>query len=354
MKTGLSLVEWATELQRREALKLDLVCDTREMNLEVAEIHGKPQIALNIDTQGLFSPSPIAHGQIGAHTQIPAKYYDRMLAEAPELLAENANHWLHNNPSRRMVRLMERGARAFLSDRYRRIDHEQVAGAVLPELLGANQEVRIVSADVTETKLYLKALFPRIEGEVRKGDVVQSGIVITNSEVGMGAFAVRPLVYRLVCTNGMVSEMGGIRKNHVGRKVESMEDYAIYTDETVAADDKALALKMRDAVRAAMAQASFDELLERMREAATGGEIRRPVKGVEILAKQIGLNQTEQEDVLGNLIRGGDFTRWGMLNAVTELANVHQSYDRASELEALGGAVLDLPPALWNRIAEAA
>jgi hypothetical protein len=54
------------------------------------------------------------------------------------------------------------------------------------------------------------------------------------------------------------------------------------------------------------------------------------------------------------LIVGGDLTRWGFVNAVTATANHASSYDRASELEALGGQVLDLPRAEWREIAEAA
>jgi hypothetical protein len=43
-----------------------------------------------------------------------------------------------------------------------------------------------------------------------------------------------------------------------------------------------------------------------------------------------------------------------MLNAVTNLANDTESYDRATELEFLGGQVLDLNPSQWERIAVAA
>ena len=38
---------------------------------------------------------------------------------------------------------------------------------------------------------------------MRPGDVVQAGVSISNSETGRGAVSVCPLVYRLVCTNGM-------------------------------------------------------------------------------------------------------------------------------------------------------
>ena len=43
-----------------------------------------------------------------------------------------------------------------------------------------------------------------------------------------------------------------------------------------------------------------------------------------------------------------------MLNAVTNLANDTDSYDRASELELLGGRILDLPANQWHEVAIAA
>jgi hypothetical protein len=35
--------------------------------------------------------------------------------------------------------------------------------------------------------MYIKAICPRIQAEVKKGDIVQAGIAISNSEVGMGS-----------------------------------------------------------------------------------------------------------------------------------------------------------------------
>lgn len=355
MKPGKSIVELAQELARRASAKKDLVADTRAMRIEVVG-EDKPAVALHIEGVGYAAPLPLAHQQIGQHAGIPSRYYDRMLAEAPGLLADNLNHWFQREPARRMVRTLDNRARAFLSDRYRRIDNEQIAEAVLPELLDAAQPVEIVSSEITDLRLYIQALFPRIEGEVQKGDVVQAGIVISNSEVGLGAFQVRPLVYRLVCTNGMIAETGGIRRNHVGRRVESNgEDASIFQDDTLAADDRALALKMRDAVRDSMNAASFGNLLARMREATEGPRIEKPVKAVEVLQKAVPISQGEGESILERLIRDGDYSRWGMLNAITHLANDDAvGYDRAVELQQIGGRLLTLNTSEWHRIAVAA
>ena len=114
-----------------------------------------------------------------------------MAQQAPELLANNVNHWLQKKNVRRMVRTMDGKARAFLSDRYRVIDHEDVMEAVFDALRDA--EVRLQSHEVTDRRLYIKATFPNIQTEIRKGDVVESGFVVSNSEIGMGGINVQPL-----------------------------------------------------------------------------------------------------------------------------------------------------------------
>jgi glucosamine 6-phosphate synthetase-like amidotransferase/phosphosugar isomerase protein len=130
--------------------------------------------------------------------------------------------------------------------------------------------------------------------------------------------------------------------------------YEVFRQETLAADDRALMLKLQDVVRAASSQASFGMLVERMREATQGPTVVKPVAAVEILAKTVGLLEAEKNSVLENLIRGQDYSRWGALNAVTAIANEHPSYDRATELETIGGRILALAPTEWTRIAEAA
>ena len=70
-------------------------------------------------------------------------------------------------------------------------------------------------------KANLKVVNHRLEMEVRKGDIVQAGVMISNSEVGLGAVSIQPLVYRLVCTNGMVVNDMGERRHHVGRQARS-------------------------------------------------------------------------------------------------------------------------------------
>ncbi|MDH5327616.1 MAG: hypothetical protein OEY58_19355 [Gammaproteobacteria bacterium] len=161
-----------------------------------------------------------------------------------------------------------------------------------------------------------------------------------------------------MCTNGLVADASGdysLNKYHVGRNVAAdSTNYEIFRDETIQADDRAVLLKLQDTVRAACSQDIFNILLGKMREAAGGSRIQVPTKAVEVLGKTCGLNDSEKGSVLENLIRGQDYSRWGALNAITEVANTHPNYERSTELETIGGRLLDLQPSAWKRIAEAA
>lgn len=354
MKQGIDIVSLAEEIKRREEAKKDLVADSNQIKMD----NESTNIVLAGSDES-FVLTDLAHKQIADYTKIPHGYYNRVKTDSPDLLAENVNHWLHheNKNGRRMIRTLDGKARAFLSDRYRRLDNHLIAEASLPTLL-ESPDIQIVSTDITDTRLYLKALFPRIEGDVKAGDIVQAGVVISNSEVGLGTLTVSPMLFRLICKNGMIADVAGqygLKKYHLGRKVASLEEsYEIFSDETLKADDKALMLKIQDSIRAAANKDVFNVILEQMREATTGQKIERPVKAVEVLARSFTLSSDEKDSVLENLIRNADYSRFGALNAITEVANEHGSYDRATELEAAGGQVLNLNPNQWKVIAEAA
>ena len=195
MKQGKSLPEVLAELERQNAMKRDFIAPASALRLEEDSF-----ILSRNGQEETLTPTDLFHRQIGATLDIPAKYYDRMRKLKPELLAQNVNTWFGDKEQSFMVRTLGSSARALLSARYRRIDNMEVAAAVLPIFAG-QEGMEVVSSAVTEQKLYLKLVNHRLEQEVVPGDIVQSGVVISNSEVGLGAVTVQPLVFRLLCSN---------------------------------------------------------------------------------------------------------------------------------------------------------
>lgn len=343
MIAGQSLNEVAASILNAKNHKRDYIATTTALKLSE---NGRIQFKLD-GAEHEFSPTRICLEQIGDRVGIPRKYAERMMSEAPGLLANNVNHWFAAKPENRMLRTLRNGtdvARAFLSDKYRPLDNADIAERILPTLTKMGLEIK--STAVTDSRLYIQAVTPAMEATIRKvNDVVQSGIVISNSEVGQGALNMRHLVYTLRCTNGMISE-SIVKQAHVGRKsvgdMDSDQAREFFSDETRKADDKAFWMKVGDLMKATLSREKFDAIIARLNK-TTEVEIAEPVKVVEVFADKLSWTDGEQGSVLNHLIKGGDLTQYGFLNAVTRTAQDLESYDRAIEFEKQGGDIMLLP-----------
>jgi hypothetical protein len=348
MNKGISLSALAAEIERQKDARHDLIASTGDLAMSVEPLDSS--LSLTVAGEDIYPVNSTAHGQIAQRLGIPAKYYDRMRAEAPALLATNVNEWFHRKPERRMLRTLDGHARAFLSDRYQRIDNNEIAEVALP-VLAKLPEVQIVSSQITEHRMYIQAVTPRLTENVALNDAVQAGVIVSNSEIGMGSASVLPVIWRLRCLNGMVVADQGFRAMHVGRRIEDSEE--LWADDTRRADDRAVLLKVRDMIAAAVDAVRFRENVERMQGLATARVTGNPTRVVEVLAKRVNATEAEAGGILKSLIEGGDLSAWGLLNAVTAQAHGAE-YDRAVEFEAAGGQLLNLPSTEWSRLLQAA
>ncbi len=128
----------------------------------------------------------------------------------------------------------------------------------------------------------------------------------------------------------------------------------MFRDDTLAADDAAFFLKVRDVVEAAVSEASFVQVAQKMQRTLGIKLTGDPVKTIEVLANRYALNEVERAGVLRHLIVDGDLSAYGLVNAVTHYSQDVEDYDRATEFEALGGKLIDLAASEWKGLAEAA
>ena len=341
MKQGFKTIqELYQKLEEQRENRKDMIADTR--SLIINSVDGISSLSVSTGDDVIsYVVSDVAHRQIADRLGIPFKYYDRMRLEYPALLDQNINGWLMKNPEKRMLRTMDGRLRAFLSDRYRRLDNLELVDHVLP-VIAQMKGCSIESCDITETHLYMKIINRTMKAELTPGDVVQAGFVISNSEIGLGALKVEPLVYRLVCRNGMISKDLAHKKYHAGRQVEDTDNaYELYSDETLAADDKAYFLKVQDIVSAAVDETRFNLTVDKMRASMNVPTGDNPVKTVEVLGDKYILNKTERATILRHFIMSNDYTAFGLVNAVTRSSQDITDYNRATELERLGGTILD-------------
>lgn len=351
MKTGSTMEALASRILNEHSAKRDYIASTRSL---VMTDSGRMRFTVG-ETPMEFEATGHALRQIGERVQIPAKYMERMMAQAPELMARNVNHWFASNPEKRMVRTLQNGTnkvRAFLSNSYRPLDNYDLAENIIPKLTRAGCEIK--SCELTETRLYLQAVTQKISKElwhannIKVGDVVQAGVCISNSEVGMGAIRVEPLVFRVSCLNGAIIP-GGLAKYHTGKSngmdIAAAEQF--FTDATRRADDKAFWMKVNDVVDAVLNQEQFDLICRRFEEASKH-DLGDPLQVVENTANRFNLLVEEKNSVLTHLVRGGDLTQFGLIQAVTRTAEDLKDYDRAIEFERMGGQILELPPSEFS------
>lgn len=354
MKDGRSLVDIARELGRQLDTKRDMIVPTGLMHHETA---GDGTTSIRVETpDGIktFPTTELFRRQMADKLKIPFAYFERMRTEQAPLLDRNVDTWLHHEPELRMVRTLDGQARAFLSDRYRRLDNYDLCDHVLPMLMGL-PEARFASTELTATRLYLKVVMPRVNVEIQPGDIVQAGVVISNSEVGQGTLSVQPLVYRLVCRNGLIAADRAMRKTHVGRLSDaSLEEVTVFKADTLQAEDKAFFLKVRDVVEAAVSEATFHQIAEKMRRTLGIRLQGDPARTIDAVATRYLLNESERSGLLRHLIEGGDLSAYGLVNAVTHFSQDVDDYDRATEFEALGGKLIEQSRAEWDTLAEAA
>lgn len=351
MKTGMEVQEFATELQRQTQSKIDYLASTKKLNM----YQQGNDVRFSID-----SPDPIsltfkigknAHQQLAARLNIDSKYYNRCLTEAPELLARNVNHWFYNKPEARLVRTLDGNVRAYLSNRYQPIDNYDLLNVILP--VASSYGATIKSCNVSEDYMHVKMILEELEGEVKVGDVIRAGIYIRNSEVGRGKWQIQPFNERLSCTNGMIRTENVIGGVHLGGRnfLGGNDSMRIFSDQTNRLTDQAMLSQLKDALGHVFSRVQFEKSLDPLREAVgIKLDAGKQTETVEIVSDKFGTTQDENQSILRHLAEGGDFSQWGIANAVTRAASDVEDYDRATELEAVGGKLIEVKADFWRDV----
>jgi hypothetical protein len=346
-----SLVQIAQELERQRTTSLDFVHATRNIKAFTHEPTGigsaeefppKPELRLDFDlgAGGKFGRYPLTrhgHNQLALKCGIPIRYYWAMIQEGmTDLTAENVNAWLEKQADQRLIRILDGRVRAILSDRYRPLDNYDLAFQVMER--AKEHEAEIIDASLTPTKLYIKVTVPQYREEVKAGDPYVPGLVVSNSEVGDGAFTVEPFMWRLVCKNGLIGPMR-LYKIHLGGRLQLGE--LIFKDETKQKMDEALWAQVRDTIDATFSPKIFKAFMDQIRDAEQIPLDK--VEAKEILdstVKDLFLSDQKRLDLIKYWGKEGD-TVCGFVNGVTRLAQDFEGYDHQVRAERYAGKLLE-------------
>jgi hypothetical protein len=326
----LDLFGLVKELERQRRSRLDLIVDSSSLKAVPDEFYG---LKLVIPDYGGYSLTDWAHGQLADKLGIPRKYYQRMLdSKRFWLLAENVNAWL-SEEGKRLIRIMDGKIRAILSDRYRIMDNYDIVFLALDEFK-RRETVEIHRIDLTETMLYLKAIDRTLTDSVRNGDIVYGGLIIRNSEVGASALRVEPFILRKVCSNGLILQHS-LKRIHLGRQTLEIGEIE-WSDETRMLEDKALWSKVRDIIRATFDRRIFHSWVEKLKE-STKIEIKKPMEAVNNIVGHLGLSEEQKQKLLMHF---SEPTKYGLINAITNLAGQTKNVEEQVKLEEFAGEIL--------------
>lgn len=342
------LVLLAKKLKQQKDTKEDYVVSSEDIQSEYDVGEQKLKLSIPIPDTGIrrsFELTDYAHDQVSAKTGIPKSFYQRLKESYPELLVSNINELIRER-EKRLVRTLDGRARALLSDRYRIIDNYDVLFNAMDRFDFLNKErgmrIDIMRADLTEKKLYIKAISPTLKDEIfpdkatRVGEPVNGGIIISNSEVGAGAYKVMPFMNVLSCTNGMISEKVFSRV-HLGkaRGVGAID----WSDETLSLEDKALWSKIKDMIDQTFSVEVFRRWVDQINQVASN-EIEKPIVAINNVVKEYEISKDKVEMLLHQFSKEGH-TQWGLAQSVTRIAQEETNYDKRIEMEKAGAKILE-------------
>jgi hypothetical protein len=327
----MDLIGLVKELERQKENSLDLIAESQNICALPDKDFG---IMLCVLDRGMWPLTEWAHLQLAEKLGIPKKYYDRMReAGKTELLADNINAWLCVK-ERRLIRILDGKIRAILSDRYRIIDNYDLVFLALDEFK-KKETVEIYRVDLTETMLYLKAIDRTLTASVKEEDIVYGGLILRNSEVGASALKVEPFILRKICSNGLILQHS-LKKIHLGKQTLEI-GYIEWSDETRKLEDRALWSKVRDIIRATFDRKVFESWVTKLKDSTTV-KIEEPIEAVNNIVKHLGLNEEQKQKLLMHF---SEPTKYGLINAITNVASETENVEAQIKLEEFGGKILE-------------
>lgn len=323
--------------------------------LVIAGVLPQPSSAGVASTDGVYTFNDIALAGIADMLKIPVGYLRLMAQENVSLLDKNINGWLEDDNRRFLVRCLRShptsstgAARAFLSDRYLRIDHLDVLLTVLDGIMETGAHVEVASCDLTERRMYVRFVCPQLQVwapqllrdyrspfDGRRGSdlpIICAGFRITNSETGVGRYRLDPFARVEVCGNGMTIDRGVLSRVHLGSRITDDDGIIEPSTATIAAELEVIKQQTKDAVRAYL-DIDFVTRAVRELEKAAGISVPRPEETLKVLGQKLRYTEDQQRDILAHFISGADLSAGGIMQAVTSYGRSVDDADVGYQME---------------------
>ena len=355
----MDIVSLAQELERLRSTAVDAVVSTKELKA----VPEAGVLTIEVPDLGNYPLTRWGHEQLAEKTGIPFRYYNAMLDSGlTELAASNVNAWLQKRDQdgngKLLIRTVDKKVRAVLSNRYRVLDNYDLAMLAMER--AKEHEAVIQRADLTDQRMYVKLVVPKYKEYLEftpeekaahtwhsaADDEVIPGLVISNSEVGSGAFRVEPFLFRSACVNGVILE-STLYQIHLGRELDLGK--VIFTDDTRRLEDQLIWSKVRDVIDATFNPEVLRAIVDKLR--ATKGILipeERIPSVVDTVVKDTQLSKEKRDALLTYFGREGNSV-FGLVNGITRLAQDFENADDQVALERYAGKILAEPMLVVGR-----
>ena len=331
MNRSLNMSDLIQSVNQQERQKKDYLIESNSLSVTTRD--GVTYLNVPGRYSDSYALNDTARAQLATRLEIPYRYAEKLRMEEPKLLDQNLNTLFRRSGEKRLVRTIGDRCRAVLSPNYRILDNYAFLGAILP-LLAQLPDAKLNEAYLSDTHLHLSLVFQSAQGFVKPGDPVRYGVMLANSEVGMGSLSAWSFIHRLVCSNGLVvteADGPGVRRVHLGKRMEDL---------TKLPSDRDVWLEYGDVVSDTADNKRLPQILHRLQIASQTPVMDAPEEAVDKVAKRFQLTKDESERVLTRYIAGQDLSTWGLVNAVTEAAKDADTIQRRVEMQTFGGRLL--------------
>jgi len=260
-----------------------------------------------------------AFSQLCSKLGVPVRYMQKCIEDGQvDLVSDNINTWIEQYDKPLFVRTYGNRVRGVLSDRFSVLDTPEVLDIVSDTV---QDKFRVKQFFMNEERFHARLIqkdMLNIDGE----DLF-AGMQVDTSDVGRSILIVKFMLFKQVCTNGLtISKGGGIlfSQKHIG----------------ISADDF---------------RKEFSESIRRMPEIIT--EVSQAVEenrkkkfspetlntAIEKMREKLRISEDTGEKIIDLMNEKYSRTRWGLVNATTEVAQQY-TLERRLELENYAGSLL--------------
>ena len=259
---------------------------------------------------------------------VPAAYIDKcMMNNRANLAEKNMNSWLKDYTSPLFVRTSYGHVRGVLTTKYSAYDADRMMADVQDIMGDIEDRYEIKQSLLNEERLHLR--FVAKDPLDVEGEDLFPGFTIDSSDVGRSCLEVNAIIWKKVCTNGLMLPKkfeALLLQRHMGIEFPDLRKEFLDSIDKI----EPLIAKMEESVIETAKKPLVLQFDNSAEQAASEQKLHR----------ELGLMLPEARRVL-EILKTDTYpeNRWGLINAITEAAQTY-TLERRIELERAAGKLL--------------